>query len=273
VLGEIDAVTKPSWRNAHALFQLHFSKIIFASGYTVELESAPAQGATATVHVEVTSRNDVLLDNGAQFDMIVQTPLTLDSAKVAQAVRQTRPFAAAPARSASMCRPIPATPGTPDMVIPGTPGSPGTPDIVIPGTGGMPPTVIPGIPPTQGTPPTIISGSPGSPVIPCPAPPAVVSGQSGPQIHTQTFQVTSELTVSGTKLSPGSYQVMWLGTEVAVQVDLLRNRKAIVRAAAHITALPEKSIADKILTRANANGSTSIASLEFAGESFAVIFD
>jgi hypothetical protein len=85
--------------------------------------------------------------------------------------------------------------------------------------------------------------------------------------------VTGELTVSGTKLSPGSYQVIWLGTEVAVQVDLLRNSKAIVRAAAHIATLPVKSIADKVLTRTNPDGATSIASLEFAGESFAVIFD
>jgi hypothetical protein len=101
----------------------------------------------------------------------------------------------------------------------------------------------------------------------------VVSGLSGPQIHTQTFQVTSELTVSGTRLSPGSYQVMWLGTEVAVQVDLLRGKKAIVRAPAHIAALPEKSIADKVVTRTNPDGSTSMTSLEFAGESFSVIFD
>ncbi|HZC65958.1 MAG TPA: hypothetical protein VE545_05260 [Candidatus Dormibacteraeota bacterium] len=266
VLGEIDAVTKPGWRNAHALFQVHFSKIIFTNGYTLELASAPAQGAAATVHVEVTSRNDVLLDNGAQFDMVVQTPLTLDANKIAEAVRHSRPLPIGPTPSATLCRTIPATPGTSDTVIPGTPP---TPDTTIPGPDGTS-TTIPGSP---GTPPTIIPGTPGTPEIPCPAPPAVVSGLSGPQIHTQTFQVTGELTVSGTRLSPGSYQVMWLGTGAAVQVDLLRNRKAMVRAAAHIAALPGKSIADKVLTRTNPDGSASIASLEFAGESFAVIFD
>jgi hypothetical protein len=273
VLGEIDAVTKPSRRDARALFQMHFSKIIFSNGYTLELESAPVQAATATVHVEVTARNDVLLDNGAQFDMIVQTPLALEAQQIAEAVRRTRPLPVGPAKSASACRLIPATPGTSDTVIPGTPGSPGTPDIVIPGAGGMPPTVIPGIPATPGTPATIFPGSPGTPAIPCPAPGAVIPGPSGPQIHTQIFQMASELTVSGTKLSSGSYQVTWLGTDVAVQVELLRDGKAIVRTAAHVVALPENSAADRVVTRTNPDGSTSIASLEFAGEGFELIFE
>lgn len=60
---------------------MHFSKIIFANGYTLELAEAPAQAATTTVHVEVSSRNDVLLDSGAQFDMVVETPLRLDASK------------------------------------------------------------------------------------------------------------------------------------------------------------------------------------------------
>jgi hypothetical protein len=223
--------------------------------------------------VQVTSRNDVLLDNGAQFDMVVQTPLTLDATKVAKAVRQSRPPAVAPARSASMCRPIPATPGTPDTVIPGTPGTMATPDIVIPGANGMPPTVIPGTPATPGTSPTIISGTAGSPGIPCPAQPAVVSGPSEVQIHRLSFQVKDELTVSGMKLSPGSYEITWIGTDTTVQVELLRSGKTIVRAPARITSRAEKSPANRTVTRTNLDGSVSLASLEFASEDFAVVFD
>jgi hypothetical protein len=272
VQGQIDSVTKPGWRTPRAQLLLHFSKIIFASGYTLELESAPAQAATATVHVEVTSRNDVLLDNGAQFDMVVQTPLKLDANMVAQAVRQSRTLTVAPARSASLCRPIPATPGTPDTVIPGTPGSPGTPDTVISGPNGTT-TVIPGIPATQGTPPTILPGTPGTPAIPCPSPPAVVSGPSGVQVHRHAFQVKDQLTISGTKLSPGNYELIWIGTDTKVQVDVQRSGKTIVRASARIAALSEKSSTDKTLARTNLDGSTSLASLEFAGEDFAVILD
>lgn len=209
VLGEIDAVTKPSWRDAHALFQMHFSKIILANGYTLVLESAPLQAASATVHVQVSSRNDVLLDNGTQFDMILQAPLALDANGVAQAVRRSQPLKFGATKSASMCRPIPATPGTSDTVIPGTPPTPGTPDIVIPGPNGTT-TTIPGSPGTPGTSPTIIPGTPGTPEIPCPAPPAVISGPVGPQIHRQSFQVTSELLVAG-KGSPRE-ATTWFGS-------------------------------------------------------------
>ena len=272
VLGQIDAVTKPSWKDPHALFQMHFSKIIFANGYTLELATAPVQAATATVHVKVTSRNDLLLDNGEQFDMVVQTPLALDTNRVAEAVRLTKPLPLGVAKSATQCRLIPATPGTSDTVIPGTPGTPGTPDIVIPGPNGTT-TVIPGTPATPGTPPTVFPGSPGTPEIPCPAPPAVVSGPSGPQIHRWSFEITNELMVSGKKLAPGSYDIAWLGTDLAVQVDLQKNGKTIVRVPARIASLPQSSTADKTETRANADGSATIASLEFAGESFSVIFD
>lgn len=272
VLGEIDAVTKPSWRDAHALFQMHFIKIIFANGYTLELESAPLQAATATVHVQVSSRNDVLLDNGAQFDMILQTPLALDANSVAQAVRRSQPLKFGATKSASMCRPIPATPGTSDTVIPGTPGTPGTPDITIPGPDGTS-TTIPGSPGTPGTSPTIIPGTPGTPEIPCPAPPAVISGPVGPQIHRQSFQVTNELLVAGKKLAPGSYDVVWLGTGTAVQVEVQQHGKTIVLTPAQISLLPQSSTADKTVTRTNPGGSVTIASLEFAGERFAIVFD
>lgn len=272
VLGEIDAVTKPSWRDAHALFQMHFSKIIFANGYTLMLESAPLQAATATVHVQVSSRNDVLLDNGTQFDMILQAPLALDASGVAQAVRRSQPLKFGATKSASVCRPIPATPGTSDTVIPGTPPTPGTPDIVIPGPNGTT-TTIPGSPGTPGTSPTIIPGTPGTPEIPCPAPPAVISGPVGPQIHRQSFQVTSDLLVAGKKLAPGSYEVVWLGTDTAVQVEVQQHGKTIVLAPAQISPLPQSSTADKTVTHTNPDGSMTIASLEFAGEHFAIVFD
>ena len=272
VLGQIDSVTKPGWMSPRAQLQFHFLKIIFANGYTVELADAPAQAATATVHVDVTARNDVLLDNGGQFDMVVQTPLPLDANRIADAVHRSRPLPIGPAPSASLCRPIPATPGTPDTVIPGTPGTPGTPDITIPGPNGTS-TTIPGTPPTPGTPGTVIPGIPGTPAIPCPAPPAVIPGLSGPQVHRQSFQVFNEVQVSGKKLAPGSYEVTWLGTATEVQLELLKGGKMIAQAAARIGLLAEKSPANKVVTRTNPDGSNSIASLEFAGESFVLILD
>lgn len=272
MLGQIDAVAKPRFFSPHAKIQMHFRKIIFVNGYTLELADAPSQAATATVHMDVSSRNDLLLDNAAQFEMIVQTPLALDANKVAQAARRPQPLQPMLVKSATECRPIPATLGTSDTVIPGTPGTPGTPDTVIPGPNGTS-TVIPGIPATPGTPPTIIPGTPGTPEIPCPAPPAVVSGPSGPQIHRLSFQLTNQLQVAGKKLPPGSYEINWIGTATTVQANLQQNGKSLVQVPARIVMLPEKSATDKVATRTNPDRSNSIASLQFAGESFEVVFD
>lgn len=185
VLGQIDMLTRPGWLSPHAQFQMHFTKFIFAGGYTVELPGsqnlgtgqpgAPASdviAAVANAYVLVSSASDVLLDNGTQIEMVLQVPLLLNAANVAAAGRQANSRPPAQPKSATRCKPIPGSPGSPDTVIPGTPG---TPPIVIPGGPGMPDTVIPGTPGTTGTPPTTLPGSPGIPYILCPGPPIVTS--------------------------------------------------------------------------------------------------
>jgi hypothetical protein len=233
VQGQIDKLTRPGWLSPHAQFQIHFTKIIYASGYTVELTkprnlstgalgappASPAPGtppppvgdvlaAVANPYVLVSSASDVLLDNGSQIEMVLQVPLRLNAAKVAAAVRQSNPAPLTQFKSATQCRPIPATLGTPDTVIPGTPGTPGTPPTVIPGGPGMPDTVIPGTPGTPGKPPTVIPGSPGTPAVPCPPPPVVTSNPKV-QSYSQSFQIAAPVQVSGNPLPAGNYQVTW----------------------------------------------------------------
>jgi len=198
VLGTIEDVTRPKRRTNCAEIDVLFTKIIFANGYAVELAgaavsaaaapaattapqtSAPA-GAQIAIKVQVSTANDLLLDNGAQVEMTLEAPVTLDASKVAVDLRLERPPQSQLFHSATRCRSIPGTPGTlgtpgtPDTVIP---GSPGTPDTVVPGGPGMPDTVIPG---TPATPPTVIPGSPGTPGAPgtpgiaCPPAPLVIS--------------------------------------------------------------------------------------------------
>jgi hypothetical protein len=301
VEGKIDALKRPAWRSEHAEFQLHFTKLIFANGYTVELsdgaaDSSPSgdpaaaqpapgtsaaaslaadiQPAVARVYVDVSSRNDVLLDNGAPIEMLLQTSLSLEAAPVAAAVRQSRPLQVAKPRSSTLCVPIPGTPGTSDTVIPGTPGTMGTPDTVIPGAPGMPPTVIPGIPATPGTPPTILPGSPGTPGIACPAPPAVISRPNEQQdVHAKTVTLANPMQVGGTLLSAGQYQIRWTGFGPVVRVEILQNKKLVAVAAPRVVILRKKSAADAAVPRTNADGSVSLESLEFAAETFALFFD
>jgi uncharacterized Zn-binding protein involved in type VI secretion len=185
----IEGLVKPTNKVQQALFALQFDKLVFANGYTITLSGTPdTHGAKtlATVTVSVTPANDLLLDNGTQFSLSLQTPLTLQAAEVAQAVPLSHAPVAAEFVPATLCRFIPGSPGTdptPDTVIPGTPG---TPDTVIPGVDGAPDTVIPGIP---ATPSTTIPGSPGTPAsdpVYCPDPPKVVSSVPGIVAPTQT---------------------------------------------------------------------------------------
>jgi hypothetical protein len=189
VQGAIRKLTRPTRRSNRAEIEMLFTKLVFANGYVAELpaptsSTAPLppgnSGALIDVAVQVSARNDLLLDNGAQIEIMLGAPFSLAAKQVAAAIPLSQPPAPGQFKSASLCRPIsgtPGTPGTPDTVIPGTPG---TPDTVIPGAPGMPPTVIPG---TPSTPSTVIPGMPGTPGTPgiyCPAAPMVISSTPAP---------------------------------------------------------------------------------------------
>jgi hypothetical protein len=196
VQGIIQSIVRPSRFKGRAQIQARFTTIIFANGYVahfpnLSVAAGPAQPAGDSLQtsgalsppaptvmeltVHVSSSNDLLLDNGTQFDMVLAAPLTLDTKQVAAAIALSRTIDPEKFKSATQCRPTPGTPGspgTPDTVIP---GSPGTPSTTIPGGPGMPDITIPGTPPT---PPTVIPGSPGTPGFPgqsCPGPPIVIS--------------------------------------------------------------------------------------------------
>jgi len=294
VQGQIDSLARPGWLSPHAQFQIHFTKIIFANGYTLELpdsqNAATGQSpvgagvspatpndvipAVANAYVEVSSRSDILLDNGSQIEMVIQVPLQLNAAEVAAAARMSNPATLLQFRSATLCRPTPGSPGTSDTVIPGTPGTTGTPDTVIPGTGSAttPPIVIPGTPATPGTPDTVIHGTPGTPGIACPGPPLVTSN---PKVmsYKESFQIGSPIRVSGKELSAGSYEVTWEGQGPSAQVNILQSGNPVVSVKARFVLLSQKSPADTPGTRANSDGSLSLQSLRFAGQSFALYFD
>ena len=186
VEGTIESITKPTRKLNHAEIDVLFTKIIFASGYTVELpgsasaspepQQPPRAGETfIAITVQATTANDLLLDNGDEVEMTLGAPLVLDGKQVAQSIPLSRMPAPGQLQSATLCRDVagsPGTPGTPDTVIP---GSPGTPDTTIPGGPGMPDIVIPG---TPATPDTVIPGTPGTAGdagYTCPAKPLVIS--------------------------------------------------------------------------------------------------
>ena len=258
VRGTIEILFRASSRSDHAEFQMGFSEIIFANGYTVALPAA-----VATVNALVAARSDVLLDNGSQFEMLLEQPLELNAASIAAAVRMSRAPRPSDFKSASLCRPVPATPGTSDTVIPGTPG---TPSIEIPGGPGMPSTSIPG---TPGTPPTVISGTPGTAAIPCPAPPAMISA---PAAHKESFVLIPPVIEAGQTLPAGSYEVAWEGLGPLAQVSLSKHGLDVT-AAATVVALGQDAPANDTALRTNPDGSFSLQLLKFKGRNFALRFE
>jgi hypothetical protein len=305
VQGKIDALTRPTWRVNRAEFQIHFTKLIFANGYTVLLSDAPPSSsaspaqlagnravpppplanadtmaatapasATATVFVQVSSQNDLLLDNGAQFEMALRTPLFLNSRSVAIAARNATPPQLTPYKSATHCVPTPGTPGTSDTVIPGTPGSPGTPDVVIPsGVPGVPDTIIPGIPATSGTPATVIPGTSGSPGTACPGPPIVISSPNstsapaGSTTRSKSISTLKNYRVAGNVLPRGNYQISWTEPGPLTTVEFINHGRSLFRLPARIIAAGTKARMDELSERTNTDGTISLQSLRLAGES------
>jgi hypothetical protein len=294
VQGVIDSLTLPTRKLPRAEFQLHFTKIIFANGYTVPLstnsefnldaggarvakianqdllpqEVPPPQGAmTATVHVEVSPASDILLDNGSQIETTLESQLTLNAQTVAAAVRQSTPPQLLWA-SATQCRPTPGTPGSPDTINPGTPGSPGTPDTVISQGPDLPPITIPGIPATPGTPATVTPGSPGTPGTFCPGPPAVISEAA--DIHEESFKISGPVRLAGRELKKGSYQVSWDGPGPDAQVRVMQKGKLLDTLRVRVATLETKSPQSRVDTASD--GSRAVTAIEFKGKTYALAF-
>ncbi len=292
VEGQIDSMARPGWLSPHAQFQIHFTKIIFANGYTVvlpgpqnvttaqqpspQMSAAPGAplgpttddvlAAVASPYVEVSSSSDVLLDNGSQLEMVLQVPLPLLADRVAAAAHAANAEQLPQFKSATLCRPTYGTPGSPDTVIPGTPGTPPT---VIPGAPGMPDTVIPG---TPGTSSTIIPGTSGTPGTVCPGPPVVTSNPKV-QDHKETFQISAPVRVSAMQLPAGLYQVTWAGPGPSVQAEILQNGNLVTSARVRVVILDREASSDLSGTHTNSDGSVFLQSLRFTGQSFALYFD
>ena len=254
VKGTIDILFRAGSRSDRAEFRMSFAQIVFANGYTAALP-----GAVATVNVRVAARSDVLLDNGTQFEMVLEQPLVLDAASISEAARLSRPPKPWDWKSASLCRPTSATTGTSDTYIPGTPG---TPSIEIPGGTGMPSTSIPGTPDTPGK---VIPGTPGSPGLACPGPPAVIAA---PAAHKESFVLVHLVREAGQTLPAGSYNIDWEGLGPQAQVSILKRGKLVVKAQTMVVALGKDAPADDTAWRTKSGWLVLIGTSSVQGPQF-----
>ena len=79
--------------------------------------------------------------------------------------------------------------------------------------------------------------------------------------------------VRGVTLAAGIYQIRWSGLGPTAHVEFVQNKKPIVQAPARIVILGKAPLANEEVPRTNGDGSVSLGSLLFAGETFALFFD
>jgi hypothetical protein len=101
----------------------------------------------------------------------------------------------------------------------------------------------------------------------------VVSSPSTPDVYKKSLTLNRSVQVSGKELAAGKYEVTWTGLGPTAQVDIFQKGKPIVHARARVVTLDRKIPTDATSQRTNADGSVSLASLQFAGDSFELFFD
>jgi len=87
------------------------------------------------------------------------------------------------------------------------------------------------------------------------------------------MSVTNPMQIGGAQLAAGKYQIRWTGLGPVARVEIALNKKQVVLLTARIVILGNRPVTDEVVPRTNADGTVSLGSLQFAGETFALFFD
>jgi hypothetical protein len=83
-----------------------------------------------------------------------------------------------------------------------------------------------------------------------------------------SLNISQPVTVNGTKLAVGDYQVKWEGTGPNVELNIIKSKKVVVTVPARLVELsrPERNSASVTLTAED--GTTSLTEIRFAGSKY-----
>jgi len=84
-----------------------------------------------------------------------------------------------------------------------------------------------------------------------------------------TLQTLSAVTVNGTDLPAGDYSVKWEGTGSNVQMNILKGKKVMLTAPAHIVELSTPAAVDSAVITSD-NGNRVLSQVRFSGKKFAL---
>ena len=83
-----------------------------------------------------------------------------------------------------------------------------------------------------------------------------------------SLNISQPVTVNGTKLAAGDYQVKWEGTGPNVELNIIKSKKVVVTVAARLAELsrPERNSAS--VTQMAEDGTTSLTEIFFSGKNY-----
>jgi hypothetical protein len=85
-----------------------------------------------------------------------------------------------------------------------------------------------------------------------------------------SLQLSNPVTVNGTALKPGEYQLQWEGSGPNVELSILKGKNVVAKVPAHMVDLETPAANDAAVTRENPAGPSSLAGVRFQGKKFAL---
>jgi hypothetical protein len=99
---------------------------------------------------------------------------------------------------------------------------------------------------------------------------ALMLASSAFAISKGSLQLVDSVTLNGTTLKAGQYNVQWNGSGPNVEVSILKGKNVVATTSARVVDLPTPSPSDAALTRKNDSGPNSLTGLRFQGKKFAL---
>jgi hypothetical protein len=82
------------------------------------------------------------------------------------------------------------------------------------------------------------------------------------------LKVSEPVTVNGTKLPIGDYQVNWDGTGANVEVNISKSNKVVATLQAHLVELSRPAHDSSYTTQQQEDGSASVIEIQFSGKKY-----
>jgi hypothetical protein len=84
--------------------------------------------------------------------------------------------------------------------------------------------------------------------------------------------VSSPVQVAGKQLSAGEYSVQWEGSGPNIEASIMKGKKVVATAPAHMVELNQSASSDSAVVKTNDDGSRSLAQARFSGKKYALEF-